>query len=418
MNTVIVRPNCSIGYQKTINTIRAIEMPLWHLVLAKYFNTNIIVDGEADNLSQKELINKILSYNPQKIVILATGSHPSAHIQQYGEANKLGELLVKGGIEIEVYKNLPINPCEYGEVDFSLIDVSKYRSHNWHSWSANCITQPYGSIFTSISCPMHCEFCCVKDFYGNNYEQRSLDSISKDFDSLAFSNISNIKMMDELFVFNPKRLDLICDDIIGRGYHFNIWAYARIDIMTDKMLRKMKEAGINWLCFGIETGSEKIRKEILKGNFDNNKVREVIKMTKDNGINCLGNYMFGFWEDNISTMNETLTFAKELNCEYSNFYATVAYPGSKLYDLMKEREVKLPTDYTQYSQMNENFLPLSTKYLNYKEVLTFRDNAFKSFFTDNKYLKMMKEKFGNEVIEDINKMNKLKIKRNYVLNRE
>jgi radical SAM superfamily enzyme YgiQ (UPF0313 family) len=369
------------------------------------------VDAEAENYNSRETVAKIMSYSPERVIILATGSHPSAHIQAKDEMIKLSVML-EGKTNVETHSSLFIDPCKWGPPRWELLDMSKYRTHNWHSWSNGNIRIPYGAIFTSISCPMKCEFCTVKSFYGNQYQARLIEDVTADFDTLSKLDIKNIKVMDELFVFNPYRVHAICDDIIGRGYEFNIWAYARIDIMNEKLLKKMKKAGINWLAYGIETGSEEIRQNVLKGNFDNNKIREVIKMTKDCGINALGNYMFGFWDDNLDTMQQTFDLATELQCEYSNFYCVVAYPDSELYNQMVERKVSMPTDYIQYSQMSENFKPLPTRHLKAEEVLKFRDNAFNSYYTNQDYLKMMLIKFGSDVVQDIGLMSNKKIKRN------
>lgn len=407
----LVRPNGANCYYKEIHSLRSIEPPLWLLLLANHYESDIIVDAEAEDYNSSETVNKILSYKPDKVVILATGSHPSAHIQSKTEMNKLAVML-QDKTEVTTHCSLPVFPIGCGRPRWKLLDLTKYRAHNWHSWSNNNIRIPYGAIFTSTSCPMKCEFCTVKSFYGETYQIRTISDVIDDFDTLAKLNVKNIKIMDELFVFNMQRVHNLCDDIIGRRYDFNIWAYARIDMMNEQVLKKMKKAGINWLAYGIETGSDSIRKDVLKGNFDNQKIKEVIKMTKDNGINVVGNYMFGFWEDNLETMQQTLDLARELKCEYSNFYCVVAYPGSELYEQMQELKVELPKDFSEYSQMSENFKPLPTKYLKAEEVLHFRDKAFDNYYRDKEYLKMMLIKFGSETVENIGFMTNKKIKRN------
>jgi hypothetical protein len=56
---------------------------------------------------------------------------------------------------------------------------------------------------------------------------------------------------------------------------------------------------------------------------------------------------------------------------------------------------------------------LPTKYLSSAEVLRFRDNAFKEYFTNPGYLKMIEEKFGQETVESIRGLLKHKIKRKF-----
>jgi coproporphyrinogen III oxidase-like Fe-S oxidoreductase len=138
---------------------------------------------------------------------------------------------------------------------------------------------------------------------------------------------------------------------------------------------------------------------------------KVNKLTHDSGINVLGNYMFGLPEDNMNSMQETLDLAKELNCEFANFYCVMPYPGSKLYQETIEKKIKLPDSWIGYSQHSYECQPLPTQYLKAEEVLKFRDFAFNEYFTSHKYLNMIEEKFGLEARNHIKEMTKIKLKR-------
>ena len=73
--------------------------------------------------------------------------------------------------------------------------------------------------------------------------------------------------------------------------------------------------------------------------------------------------------------------------------------------------IKLPEDWNGYSQYAEETLPMPTKYLSAAEVLRFRDNAFKEYFSDPSYLEMIGKKFGPSVLEHIKEMLKYEIPR-------
>jgi len=176
----------------------------------------------------------------------------------------------------------------------------------------------------------------------------------------------------------------------------------------------MEQAGINWLAYGIESGNKRVRDSVAKGKFEQDAIRKAIKMTHDAGIYVIGNFMFGLSEDNLETMQETLNIAKELNCEYANFYTTMAYPGSQLYKEALEKRIKLPDNWLGYSQLSKETLPLSTKYLSSAEVLRFRDRAFQEYYSNPRYLKMIEEKFGQQVVESIHNLLKNKIKREFI----
>jgi len=149
-----------------------------------------------------------------------------------------------------------------------------------------------------------------------------MDILAKDY------NVKNIKIIDELFVLNPNHFMPISKGMAERGYNFNIWAYARVNTTKEEHLDAMHKAGINWLALGIESASEEVRKGAVKGAFESDEVRGVVKKIKNHGMNIVGNYIFGLPQDNLESMNQTLEFAKELNCELANFYSAMAQVGS------------------------------------------------------------------------------------------
>lgn len=409
MKVILIKPNGKNEQYGNLKELSAIEPPLWLAILANYYKATKILDAEVEDLSFQETIQKTENYQPDRIIILASGSHPSAYIQQRQLCLDLYNNL-KGKFDTTFLSQLPCSPIKWGKPRWDLLPINEYRAHNWHCWGG-LNRQPYGVVYTSTGCPYNCSFCCIKNFYGNTYEARLEKDVLDDFADLANLNIKNIKIMDELFILNKKRVHDICDGIID--YKFNIWAYARIDIIDEKLLIKLKKANVNWLAYGIESGNDEIRKAIMKGNFDKTKIKDIIQMTHDNGIHIVGNYMFGFWEDSLDTMKETLDFAKELNCEYANFYCVVAYPESKLYQDMKNKGVSLPTNWNDYAQFSESFKPLSTKFLTFKEVLEFRDKTFLEYFSNIKYLASIQKIFGIETVNEIMQMTKINLKRFY-----
>jgi len=201
--------------------------------------------------------------------------------------------------------------------------------------------------------------------------------------------------------------------IIDRGYDVNIWAYTRIDTTNKHLLDKMKAAGINWLAFGIESGSKKVRDGVVKGRFDRDAIFKAIDMTHDAGIYIVANFIFGLPDDDAETMQETLDMAKELNCEYTNFYTTMAYPGSQLYEDLVATGADLPDNWLSYSQLGAETLPMSNEQLSSAEILRFRDKAFEEYHGGQRYLDMIEEKFGAETVEHIKGMLEHKLVRRF-----
>lgn len=297
---------------------------------------------------------------------------------------------------------------------WDLLPMNKYRAHNWHCFDNIHNRQPYGVIYTSLGCPFNCTFCCINAIFGKpGVRYRGPQKVVEDIDFLVKNyGIRNIKIIDELFALKESRVVEICDLIIERGYDLNMWAYARVNTVTPRMLVKMKQAGINWIAYGFESGSNRVLRGVKK-SYDLSIVESVVKMTYDAGFFIGANFIFGLPDDDFDSLQETLNLALEINAEWGNFYTTMAYPGSKLYEEALEKGWNLPQTWGGYSQYAHDTLPLPTKYLTPGEVLSFRDYAFHTYFENPRYLDKVKYRFGSETVKHIMEMTKHRLKRKY-----
>jgi radical SAM superfamily enzyme YgiQ (UPF0313 family) len=224
--------------------------------------------------------------------------------------------------------------------------------------------------------------------------------------------VRHVKFSDEMFVLNPAHVEGLCNGILERGLSLNIWCYARVDSLRPGWAQLLKRAGVNWLAFGIETADTEVGRDVNKG-FSRDDVRAVIKRVRDAGINVIGNYIFGLPEDDQASMQATLDMATELNCEFANFYSTMAYPGSPLYGQAIANGWGLPPSWSGYSQHAVDTLPLPTKHISAAEVLRFRDRAFDIYFRNPRYLEMVERTFGPATVEHIRQMTSHTLVRNH-----
>ena len=316
----------------------------------------------------------------------------------------------------KIISNPPAPPLknldELPFVAWDLLPMERYRAHNWHCLENLDGRGNYAVVYTSLGCPFKCNYCPIHAFYGKpNVIFGTPQRVVEEIDLLVKNyNIKNIKIMDELFVMNRDRVIHLCDLIIERQYKLNMWAYARVDTVDEPLLKKMKQAGINWICYGFESANELVRLGAGKRTHQE-KTRKAIEMTRAAGIYILANFMFGLPNDNFETMQQTLSMAKEFNFEYVNFYVTMAYPGSKLYEEAIQEGISLPSQWHGYGQLGYETVPLPTKYLSSEEVLRFRDEAFNEYYSNYKYLEMVAEKFGPRAVKHIKDMLKHKVKR-------
>lgn len=308
----------------------------------------------------------------------------------------------------EMWKDLDTLPMP----SWDLLPMERYRAHNWHCFDDVSRRQPYATLYTSLGCPYHCSFCCINALFGEHrLRSRSVESVVAEIDFLVqHYGVRNIKIMDELFGVNEKRVLEMCDAIAGRGYDLNFWAYARVNTVNERMLAAMKRAGVNWIAYGFESGSKRVIEDVTKG-YKLDQVMRVVEMTYAQDQHICANFIFGLPEDDYDSMQETNALMQEINAEWANIYSAMAYPGSKLYDDAVAQGLPLPASWNGYSQYSRDSLPLPTKYLSGGQVLAFRDYAFDAYYKSPRYLSMIRAKFGEETMRHIRQMAEKKLDR-------
>ncbi len=296
-------------------------------------------------------------------------------------------------------------------IDWETMNPSRYKAHNWHCFGDINNRTPYAIIWTSFGCPFKCTFCCINNLFGKRMQRfRSIDSVIDEISILVEKhNVKHLKVLDELFVVKPKRVEEFCDKLEEKGYDLNMWSYARVDTINGRLLKKLKKVGMNWISYGFESAAPEILKDIKKGC--KRDVGEVIKMTQDEGVYICADVMFGLWEDNIETMKRTYDFLVKYNFEWANMYPVFAYPGTEAYKTFEG-----PESWKAYSLYGYECVPAGTKYLSPREVLRFRDEAFIKYHSRSEYLRMIENKFGTESKEHIIKVVSIPLRRRLLEN--
>ena len=288
---------------------------------------------------------------------------------------------------------------------WDLLPMEKYRAHHWQAWDYNLDTSGYAIIYTSLGCPFSCDYCSVNVVYGKHSTRyRSPESVVNEIEILVNKyKVKHLEIIDDTFTLNPRKVEGICDAIIERklGNKLNIWCFARTDTVNPRFMKKLKQAGINWIFMGFESGSDEVLQGVNKRQTVE-QIKNANSIVHEAGIHIGGNYVFGLPGDNVSTMGETLSLAKDLNTEYANFFLLMAYPGTKYYEVAQEKNYPLPEKWGQYGFFAPDALPMRNDILSSKDIISFRDKAFVEYFSSCTYQDMISAKFGGHIKDYIN----------------
>ncbi len=188
-------------------------------------------------------------------------------------------------------------------------------------------------IAGSRGCPYRCIFCAQDKIYPEPRYRKSSNIIKElEFMNTTF-NVRSFVFIDANFPFSIEFGLEFCSELISSGLQNKIrWVTEiRVDMVNEELLTLMKKAGFYLIMFGFETGNNKILnysdKKTLLGQ-----AKKVMKITKALNIYTVGLFILGLPGENKESCQETINFAKELDCDIVKFNIAVPYPGSKFFE--------------------------------------------------------------------------------------
>jgi hopanoid biosynthesis associated radical SAM protein HpnJ len=196
------------------------------------------------------------------------------------------------------------------------------------------LLHPYVSFYTARGCPALCTFCLwPQTLSGHAWRVRSTDSVAREFAQAhrLFPQAKEIFFDDDTFNIRRDRVRELCAKLRPVGMRWSCTARVHGDYET---LKAMADAGARLLIVGFESGDAQILKNIKKGATVE-MARRFVKNCKKLGIAIHGDFILGLPGETKETIQKTIDFAKELDCESIQVSIAHAYPGTELYDFAK-----------------------------------------------------------------------------------
>ncbi len=218
-----------------------------------------------------------------------------------------------------------------------------------------------GTVLTSRGCPFRCIFCSSSLLFGKKFRGRSPENVANELEDLQVEyKIDNIEFLDDLFTFNQKRAEAICQEILDRKLDVRWVCSSRVDTITKKLTMKLKEAGCALIYLGVEAGSQRVLNLIKKGIRIEQSIR-ALKWAKEVGIETVASFILGVPGETKEEMEQTIKFAKKLNPDYAQFTIATPFPGTELYEKAIEQGLLSENDWSQYTVLRpivatENFM--------------------------------------------------------------
>lgn len=188
---------------------------------------------------------------------------------------------------------------------------------------------PITTVQTARGCPYRCEICAYKFSQGHIYRTRGLDGVMEEIEEVVrVHGIRNIVFRDITFTVNRKRIMELCQRLIEARLGLTWWAETTLNLVDDELLVKMKEAGMDALSLGVESGGEAQQKEHWGQKILSLKETKAIFDTcRRLGVKTRGYFMLGFPGETEESYRETIRWARALRPTTLQFLPFRELPG-------------------------------------------------------------------------------------------
>ena len=227
-------------------------------------------------------------------------------------------------------------------------------------------------ILTSRGCPFSCSFCLASKMVGKSFRVRSPKNVVDELEWLKNEhNAQAFNFLDDTLTFDKKRSYEIFDQMKKRKVDLPWNCQTRSDQVTKDILVKMAKAGCQFVSFGVESGSPPLLKAMGKGTtVEQNE--NAVKWAKEAGLVVAVSMIIGYPMETVETLKETFDFINRVKPDMVYLCTVAPYPGTPLYDLVKDLGWKMSDDWSRYDTA---------------------DFAFENPILPNEYIKRVRKEF-------------------------
>ncbi len=192
---------------------------------------------------------------------------------------------------------------------------------------------PVANMLTSRGCPYgQCTFCFEAGEGAQIYRRHSPRRVVAEIKLLVNDlGIKEIAFWDDNFLINEDWIFQFCDLLDETKIKIPWSTIARVDTITERMLKRAVNSGLWNVFLGIESGSQDLLDNIKKG-ITLDQARQVVKWCNELGVDTRGSFMLALPGETPEKARRTIDFACEIGVTYAQFMLTYPEWGTRLYD--------------------------------------------------------------------------------------
>lgn len=268
--------------------------------------------------------------------------------------------ILDGGYQIYSVNDVP-------QLDYSLVDLTRFCGFE------PMYLTPAVAVMGSRGCLFHCIFCNTPLFWGNKVRFRSPELVVNEVECLYNTyGVKEVTFQDDTFNLNHEWAMEIFERVIQKGLnekvHFRLTSRVNEKLVTKDFLDLAHRAGVWYIFYGVESGSQYMLDRMKKG-ITVAEIERAIRMTREAHIFSYCSFIVGLPGETKATLLETEKLIAEVRPSSYNWSFACPFPNTEFDKEVTAKGHKLDIDFGEYGYGK---LIVRTDELGFEDLAQFR----------------------------------------------
>lgn len=217
-------------------------------------------------------------------------------------------------------------------------------------------------LLTGRGCPYNCSYCFNHSYNaiykgkGRVQRRRSVTHVITELKSVYNScNPRRFQFIDDTFILDTEWCLEFCND-----YRIKIdlpfMAYTRVNLVTDEIVKSLKEAGCDAVIYAIEHGNEQLRNNVLNRNVSQEEILRAASIFRKYKMKTFAQNMMAVPDETIETALDTVRLNIQCKPTYAWCSIFQPYPGTTAWNYCKKKgyltKRSIEASYFRHSVLN------------------------------------------------------------------
>lgn len=197
-------------------------------------------------------------------------------------------------------------------------------------------------LMAGRGCPYNCTYCCnnalakvYSDQKHNLIRWRSQENVIKELRLIIDRyDIKRFYFQDDTFTLSHKWVKEFCR-LYSSEFKLPFKVWIRVESVNEEVLSTLRAAGCDTLLIGVESGSEKLRREVLNRRMTNDQIIKTFKLAHDLGFITWSFNIIGFPGETKEMLKETIKINRTIMPNHVQTSIFYPFPGTDLYEFCK-----------------------------------------------------------------------------------